>query len=168
MAKRRNAKKGEKQEKMIEIETMDTKLTLRIKYKEGMEPIVRAHDGEWFDLRADKDYCIVKDDLLKIGLGVAMELPEGYEAHIRPRSCTAYDFGILMACSGVIDRRYRGDNDWWNFGAYAVRSGIIHKNDRICQFRIVPEQPKNEVLELVTVETLGNEDRGGFGSTGRR
>lgn len=142
-------------------------LKIRIKYKEGVEPIVRAHDGEWFDLRAAKDYCYVKGDLVKIDLGVGMELPEGYEAIIRPRSSTAGRYGIIMACSGVIDRRYCGDNDWWNFGAYAVRNGIIRKNDRICQFRILPEQPANRSLRIETVEMLGNPDRGGFGSTGK-
>lgn len=142
-------------------------MQIKIKYKEGMKPIMRAHDGEWFDLRAAHDYCIVKGDLIKIDLGVAMELPEGYEAIIRPRSSTAERYGILMACSGVIDHRYCGDNDYWNFGALAIRTGTIKKNDRICQFRIIREQPGNSELELTEVCRLGNEDRGGFGSTGR-
>lgn len=141
---------------------------LRIKYKPGMEPIIRAHDGEWYDLRAAHDYCMVKGDLIKIDLGIAVELPEGYEAHIRPRSSTAEKFGVLMACSGVIDNRYCGDDDYWTFGAYAIRNGVIRKNDRICQFRIVPEQPSNEDTLIEIVESLGNENRGGFGSTGQR
>ena len=143
-------------------------MTMKVKYKEGMKTIVRAHDGEWFDLRAAKDYSLVKGDLLKIDLGVAIELPEGYEAIIRPRSSTAFEYGMLMACSGVIDHMYCGDEDWWNFGAYVIRSGQIKKNDRICQFRIQKQQPSVAELNIETVEHLGNRNRGGFGSTGRQ
>ena len=143
------------------------RMTMKVKYKAGVKPIVRAHDGEWFDLRAAKDYSLVKGDLLKIDLGVAIELPEGYEAIIRPRSSTAYEYGMLMADSGLIDHHYCGDNDWWNFGAYVIRSGQIKKNDRICQFRIQKQQPSVAELNIETVEHLGNEDRGGFGSTGK-
>lgn len=132
-----------------------------------MEPIIRAHDGEWFDLRAAKHYNFVKGDLINVDLGVAIELPEGYEAIIRPRSSTAFNYGLIMACSGVIDNRYNGDNDWWNFGAYAIRSGEIFQNDRICQFRILKQQPRDTELDFRTVLKFGNDDRGGFGSTGR-
>jgi len=142
-------------------------MTIKVKYREGMKPIYRAHASEWFDLRASKDYSLVKGDLIKIDLGVAIELPEGYEAIIRPRSSTAYEYGMLMACSGVIDHRYCGDNDWWNFGAYVIRSGQIKKNDRICQFRIQEEQPDACEIAIETVQCLGNKSRGGFGSTGR-
>lgn len=144
------------------------RMTMKVKYKEGVKPIVRAHDGEWFDLRAAKDYSLVKGDLLKIDLGVAIELPEGYEAIIRPRSSTAFEYGMLMACSGVIDHMYCGDEDWWNFGAYVIRSGQIKQNDRICQFRIQKQQPSVAELNIETVEHLGNRNRGGFGSTGRQ
>ena len=144
------------------------RMTMKVKYKEGVKPIVRAYDGEWFDLRAAKDYSLVKGDLLKIDLGVAIELPEGYEAIIRPRSSTAFEYGMLMACSGVIDHMYCGDEDWWNFGAYVIRSGQIKKNDRICQFRIQKQQPSVAELNIETVEHLGNRNRGGFGSTERQ
>ena len=144
------------------------RITMKVKYKEGMKPIVRAHDGEWFDLRAAKDYSLVRGDLLKIDLGVAIELTEGYEAIIRPRSSTAFEYGMLMACSGVIDHMYCGDEDWWNFGAYVIRSGQIKKNDRICQFRIQKQQPGVAELNIETVEHLGNRNRGGFGSTGKQ
>ncbi len=144
------------------------RMTMKVKYKEGVKPIVRAYDGEWFDLRAAKDYSLVKGDLLKIDLGVAIELPEGYEAIIRPRSSTVFEYGMLMACSGVIDHMYCGDEDWWNFGAYVIRSGQIKKNDRICQFRIQKQQPSVAELNIETVEHLGNRNRGGFGSTGRQ
>ena len=92
-------------------------------------------------------------------------MPEGYEAHIAPRSSAFKRWGIIQANSvGVIDNSYCGDNDIWMMPVYATRFTKIHKNDRICQFRIVEKQPH---LEFEVVDHLGNEDRGGFGSTGR-
>ena len=93
-----------------------------------------------------------------------MELPEGYEAYVAPRSSTFKNFGILQANSiGIIDNSYCGDNDQWMFPAYAVRDTEIHKNDRICQFRIMEKQPE---LYMIEVTHLSGKDRGGFGSTG--
>lgn len=100
-----------------------------------------------------------------IPLGVAMELPHGYEALVAPRSSTFRKYGVILANSlGVIDESYKGDNDEWHFLAYAVRDTVIHKNERICQFRIIKHQP---LILLKEVDHLGNEDRGGIGSTGR-
>ena len=100
-----------------------------------------------------------------IPLGVAMELPSGYEALLAPRSSTFKKYGIILANSiGIIDESYKGDNDEWNFLAYALRDTVIPKNERICQFRIIPHQP---LILLQEVEHLGNADRGGIGSTGR-
>lgn len=101
-----------------------------------------------------------------IPLGIAMELPEGYEALVAPRSSTFRKYGVLLANSiGIIDESYKGDNDEWNYLAYAIRDTFIPKNERICQFRIIRHQPS---VALVEVDTLGNPDRGGIGSTGRR
>ena len=96
-----------------------------------------------------------------------MQLPQGYEAILAPRSSTFKRYGLLQSNSiGVIDSTYNGDDDIWMYPAIALRDTIIHKNDRICQFRIVKKMPDD--LELKTVEILGNEDRGGFGSTGTK
>ena len=101
-----------------------------------------------------------------IPLGVGMKLPEGYEAHVVPRSSTFKNFGLLQTNSmGVIDETYCGDNDQWHFPAYATRDAVIHKNDRICQFRIMEHQP---TIEFTPVEHLTDESRGGFGSSGIR
>ncbi len=100
-----------------------------------------------------------------IPLGVAMELPHGYEALVAPRSSTFKKYGLLLANSiGIIDETYKGDNDEWNFLAYAMQDTVIYKNERICQFRIIQHQP---LIHLQEVETLGNPDRGGIGSTGK-
>ena len=99
-----------------------------------------------------------------IPLGVAMELPEGYEAHMLPRSSTFKTAKILQTnCTGIIDNSYCGNNDQWHFPAYATEDTIVKKNDRICQFRIVEKMPE---VVLQTVERLEGKDRGGFGSTG--
>ena len=138
-------------------------MQIKIKYAEGMKPIWKAHEGEWYDLRAGEDVTYVKGDIVTISLGVSMELPLGYEAHVRPRSSMCRKRGLVWADSGVIDHAFCGDNDVWGCTFYAVRSGKIYKNDRICQFRILPVQTYTEVVE---VKFLGNSDRGGYGSTG--
>lgn len=140
-------------------------MEIKVKYKDGVGEIWQAHPGEWFDLRAAEDVFITKGEFVKIPLGVAMELPEGYEAHVVPRSSTFEKYGIIMTNSfGVIDNKYCGDNDFWSFPAYAVRDSWIMKNERICQFRIVKQQPD---VSFLRVDTLENEDRKGFGSSGR-
>lgn len=139
-------------------------LQIKIKIKAGLEGIMQAHVGEWYDLRASEDVTMRKGDYKRVSLGVAMQLPDGYEAHVLPRSSTFERYGILLTNGmGIIDNAYCGDNDWWSFPAYAVRDTRIRKNDRICQFRIMPVQPK---VLFDNVEHLGNEDRHGFGSTG--
>lgn len=101
-----------------------------------------------------------------IPLGIAMELPKGYEAHVIPRSSTFKNFGIIQTNSmGLIDESYCGDNDQWFMPALAMRDTKICKNDRICQFRIMEHQP---ALEFESVDVLGHGDRGGFGSTGKQ
>ena len=120
--------------------------------------------SDWIDLRAAENVTLKKGDFKLISLGVAMALPEGYEAHLVPRSSTFKNFGVIQANSvGIIDNSYCGDNDVWCFPAFAVRDTEIHVNDRICQFRIVKNQPAVRVDEVTFLE--GN-DRGGFGSTG--
>ena len=131
-----------------------------------LEHIQKIKQGDWIDLRADETIEMKCGEFKLIPLGIAMQLPEGYEANVVPRSSTFKNFGIIQTNSfGVIDNSYCGDNDQWFFPAYAMRDTIIRKNDRICQFRIVEKQPE---LEFKTVEHLANPDRGGHGSTGVR
>ena len=139
--------------------------TIKIRYHRGVKPIERFNTGDWIDLRAAEDISLKAGEFKLIPLGVAMELPKGYEALVAPRSSTFKRLGILLANSiGIIDESYKGDNDEWHFPAYAVKDTIVHKNERICQFRIIQHQP---LIHLVEVDHLGNEDRGGIGSTGR-
>lgn len=144
-------------------------MTLKIKVKyqdETIERIKKIPQGDWLDLRAAEDVSLERGVFKLIPLGVAMELPEGYEAIVAPRSSTFKNYGILETNSiGVIDESYKGDNDFWFFPAYTLRDTEIKKNDRICQFRI---QKKMEEVEIEEVEHLGNENRGGHGSTGKQ
>lgn len=122
--------------------------------------------SDWIDLRAAEDVELKKDEFRLIPLGVAMELPEGYEAHVVPRSSTYKNFGIIQTNHmGIIDESYCGDGDQWFFPAYALRDTQIHAGDRICQFRIMEHQPR---IQFEEVDSLGHQDRGGHGSTGRK
>ena len=121
--------------------------------------------SDWIDLRAAEEVSMKQGEFRLISLGVAMKLPKGYEAHVVPRSSTYKNFGLIQANHmGVIDGSYCGDNDIWRFPALAVRDTEIHVGDRICQFRIVENQPP---ILFEEVAHLDGEDRGGFGSTGR-
>ena len=142
--------------------------TIRIKYFTDKIYKLTYIDGksDWIDLRAAEDIDMKKGEFKLIPLGVAMELPRGYEAHVVPRSSTFKNFGIIQTNhQGVIDCSYCGDNDQWFMPAYALRDTQIHVNDRICQFRIVENQPK---IIFDEVEHLEHEDRGGIGSTGKQ
>ena len=140
--------------------------TIKIKYfSEEIEKLGYIGDkSDWIDLRAAADVTMKAGEYKLIPLGVAMQLPAGYEAIVAPRSSTYKNFGIRQANSiGVIDEKYCGDNDQWFFPAVADRDTEIHVNDRICQFRIIERQP---TILFAEVASLGNENRGGFGSTG--
>lgn len=120
--------------------------------------------SDWIDLRAAKDIAMKAGEFALIPLGVAMQLPEGYEAHIVPRSSTFKNFGIIQTNhTGIIDHSYCGPDDWWCMPAYALRDTVIKKNDRICQFRIVKNQPQ---LVFKETDRLSGRNRGGIGSTG--
>lgn len=141
---------------------------IKIKYFTDKMERLTYIDGksDWIDMRAAQDVEMKAGDFRLIPLGVAMELPRGYEAHVVPRSSTFKNFGIIQTNHmGVIDESYCGDNDQWFFPAYALRDTVIYEGDRICQFRIMEHQPP---ISFVEVERLGQEDRGGHGSTGRK
>ena len=149
---------------------MDKKTIEKIRIKYFTEAIDKLDyiDGksDWIDLRASEDVALKAGEFKLIPLGVAMELPQGYEAHIVPRSSTFKTWGIIQTNSmGVVDCSYCGDNDMWRMPVYATRDVEIHANDRICQCRIMKNQPK---INFEEVEHLGNSDRGGFGSTGTK
>ncbi|MBR5806098.1 MAG: dUTP diphosphatase [Oscillospiraceae bacterium] len=140
-------------------------MDIKIKYfTQEIEKIAPISKGDWIDLRAAQKVELKAGEFKLIPLGVAMQLPRGYEAHVCPRSSTFKNFGVIQTNSmGIIDNSYCGDNDQWFFPAFALRDTVINVNDRICQFRIMENQPQ---LQFITVDSLDNEDRGGHGSTG--
>ena len=140
--------------------------TIKIKYfSDKIEKLCYiAGNSDWIDLRVAEDVVMKKGEFRLIRLGVAMELPQGYEAHVVPRSSTYKNFGLIQTNHmGVIDESYKGDADEWKWPALAMRDTEVHVGDRLCQFRIMKHQPQINFLE---VDSLENEDRGGFGTSG--
>ena len=139
-------------------------MIIKIKNIRGVKLPAKIKVGDWIDLRAAEEVCLIPFEYALIPLGIAVELPKGYEANIVPRSSTYNNFGIIQANSfGVVDQKYCGETDEWFFPAIALRHTQIHKDDRICQFRI---NKVMEPVEILEVETLNNEARNGYGSTG--
>lgn len=140
--------------------------TIKIKYHSDKIEKLTYIDGksDWIDLRAAEEVELKAGEFKLINLGVSMKLPEGYEAHIAPRSSTFKNYGLLQVNSvGVVDNSYSGDQDIWRMPVWATRDTVVHVNDRICQFRIVENQPK---IHFEETEHLDDSARGGFGSTG--
>ncbi len=141
-------------------------MQIKIKYhNKNIDKITAIEKGDWIDLRAAETVELKTGEFRTISLGISAELPQGYEAHVAPRSSTFSRYGIIQTNGvGIVDNSYCGDNDLWMMPVYAVRDTIIRENDRICQFRLMK---KMEPVSFSEVETLGNSDRGGFGSTGK-
>lgn len=140
-------------------------MDIKIRYLEtGLVEIKATEIGDWIDLRSAETVCLYKGEKALLRLGVAMKLPDGYEAIVAPRSSTFKNYGLIQTNGiGIIDSTYCGNNDEWMMPVLATRETMIYKNDRICQFRIQKKQP---TIKFVVVDKLGGEDRGGFGSTG--
>lgn len=143
------------------------RLQIKVKYFDKDIPkLEKLAVGDWIDLRAAEDVNMSAGEYAEIPLGVAMQLPKGYEALIASRSSTFKKWGIKQTNPpGVIDESYSGDNDQWKFACYAYRDTKITKGERICHFRIQKKMPE---VEFIEVESLNNKDRGGFGNTGTR
>lgn len=139
---------------------------LKIRYHTGIDELVYigGDKSDWIDLRCSRETVLGAGEDALIPLGVSIQLPQGYEAIMVPRSSTYRYYGIIMSNSvGVIDESYCGDGDQWHFPAIAMRDTMIPYNARIAQFRIFRHQPN---LAIQTVEHLDGVDRGGIGSTG--
>lgn len=148
-------------------------LTIKVKYlNDKVTRLKKINVGDWIDLYAAEEVVLFKNDFKLVNLGVAMELPKGYEAILAPRSSTFKNWGCIQTNSiGVIDETYCGDEDWWKIPLYclSVKTNwdctIIRAGDKIAQFRIIKHMPNVNIEE---VETLGNKSRGGFGTTGTK
>lgn len=148
------------------INKIDNKINIDVMYHNpDLIPINLLEKGDWIDLRAAKEYKLFSGEFYLIDLGISIKLPEGYEAHIVPRSSSFKKWGIIQTNGiGIIDNSYCGEDDIWMMPVLATKWADIHVNDRVCQFRIVKKMPNN--ISINTVEHLDTENRGGFGSTG--
>lgn len=145
---------------------MNNSEVIKIEYHSDKIDMLEYVDGksDWIDLRAAEEVELKAGMFHLIDLGVSMKLPEGYEAHIVPRSSTFKNYGLLQTNSvGIIDGSYCSHDDVWKMPVFATRDTVVHVNDRICQFRIVKNQPK---ISFEEVDWLEGPIRGGFGSTG--
>ena len=140
-------------------------MEIKVKYfDKEIDKLEKISKGDLIDLRSAETVEMKAGQYRLIKLGIGVKLPKGFEAHVYPRSSTFKNFGIILANSvGIIDNSYCGDDDQWCFPAIALRDTIIHKNDRICQFRIMENQPE---LEFNEVDKLDDVSRNGIGSTG--
>lgn len=140
-------------------------LEVIVKYHSNdMDKVERFKNGDWIDLRSAEEVILKAGDFKIISLGISMKVPAGYEAHIAPRSSTFKNFGVLQTNGvGVIDESYCGDNDVWGMPVLAMRDTVIHRGDRICQFRLMP---KMGPVKFTETDYMYQDSRGGFGSTG--
>lgn len=141
--------------------------TIKILYHTDKIEKLTYIDGksDWIDLRAAERYELKKGDFALINLGISMRLPEGYEAHIAPRSSTFKKWGLIQTNGvGVVDFSYNTSEDVYMMPVVATRDTVVEVNDRVCQFRIMKNQPR---IEFEEVEVLEGVARGGFGSTGK-
>lgn len=143
-------------------------MEIKIKYhSQEIEHLknIEGNKSDWIDLRSAENVELKAGEFKLINLGISMQIPEGYEAHIVPRSSTFKNFGVIQTNSvGIIDNSYSGDNDIWMMPVLAMRDTKISVNDRICQFRLFKNQ-ENVIFDEVMF--LEGPDRGGFGSTGK-
>ena len=154
-------------------------MIIRIKYFDKATKLKKITKGNWIDVYANKDVFVKWGESAMVPLGFALELPEGWEGHLAPRSSTFKTWGIIQTNSvGVVDDTYIGDNDQWHMPVYClqgkdiesengeeVKGTWIRKGDKIGQFRIMEVMPE---IEFEEVESFGNKDRGGFGTTGTK
>ena len=159
------------------------KMKMRIKYFEGATKLEKITKGNWIDVYASKDVFVKENDRAMVPLGFALELPQGWEGHLAPRSSTFKSWGVIQTNHvGVVDDSYIGDNDQWHMPVYCLqgkdviteevyedftkhtKGTWIRKGDKIGQFRIMEVMPE---IEFEEVEMFGNADRGSFGTTGK-
>ena len=146
---------------------MQVEAKLKIKYHVKELEKLRYIDGksDWIDLRVAENVSMKQGEYRLISMGISVEIPKGYEMLIVPRSSAYKNFGILQTnAMGVVDESFCGDNDIIHMPVLAMRDTEIHINDRIGQFRLMPHQPE---VHFIEVDHLDNEDRGGFGTTGK-
>lgn len=120
----------------------------------------------WYDENKHDTIHYVKDDVVIVKLGFALQLPPNHELHLLPRSSTFKNTGLLLTNSmGIGDTSYCGDNDEYSAMFFATRAGEVSIGQRIVQIRI--EESMGDKFKFTEVVHLNNPDRGSYGSTGK-
>jgi len=132
--------------------------------KEVKMPKYEHEDDAGLDIFANEETTIKPGEIKLIGTGIQMELPQGIEAQIRPKSGLALNHGItIVNTPGTIDAGYRGEIKviLINFGKKEYK---VEKGQKIAQIVF----NKIEKPEIIEVSKLNESKRGakGFGSTG--
>lgn len=166
-------------------------MKLKIKVKvlaKGCMPQINEY-GDWIDLIAAQDmeiraaqagiqyqennekYRDVTIPVVYIPLGIAVQLPKGFEAIIASRSSGPNTLKIFIPNGkSIVDNIYNGNDDQWHYIASPMETTFIEKGDRICQFRIQLSQKAtmwqklkwlfSSGVKLVEVNDLSDENRG--------
>ncbi len=147
------------------------KFNVNIKYMEGQDKkLAIEKNGDWIDVYTNAEVFIHQFEQELIPLGFALEIPKGYEAFLAPRSSTFKNYGVIVANSfGIIDNTYCGDTDEWKLSVVALRETAIPKGAKIAKFRLIKSMTDHDGAKSIKfneVDTLDNESRGGFGTTG--
>lgn len=132
--------------------------------EEELAPCRAHHDDAAVDLRSRADAVVPPGQVRLVPTGLFLELPEGFEAQVRPRSGLALKHGItVLNTPGTIDAGYRGEVGVILFNTGTQEFGV-RRGDRIAQM-VIHRLPE---VELVRVDELNETRRGagGFGSTG--
>lgn len=140
---------------------------LKIRYHRELFPALPevVQYGNFVDLYNAEHRILKAGEFTKLNLGISIECPKGFWFQLVPRSSTFEKYGIIQTNSfGVVDTKYCGDDDIIKVPVYAMRDTVIPANERICQFSLV--QDIN--FTISTVDKLRGENRGGFGSSGRK
>lgn len=157
-------------------------MKMKITYQRvgDVPPLLPLAQGDWIDLTLAEDVSLRPDGFGAFSLGIRMQLPEGFEAHVLPRSSTGKRYKVIMYNSeAIMDESYRGPEDIWHVLLFAPVGAEIPKSVRIAQFRIVPKMgasawvklkwlltSKVEFVETSALPEGDKTSRGGFGSTG--
>lgn len=138
---------------------------IRVKYHNPeMTKLQYNEQGNFIDMRSAQRYEFKKGEFKLIDLGVSIKLPEGYWGQVVPRSSLYKNHKLIQTNSfGVIDTTYCGEKDHWMMPVLAMEDTVVEFDERVCQFRIVKDNP----FEILEVKQMTDEDRGGFGHSGK-
>lgn len=168
-------------ERLVKKLVKPQKAVIKVKYLANVPKLKVNPKGDWIDLYAAREVTLgLYGPIENIPLGVAIKLPDGYEALIVSRSSAPKVMNLWSPISvGVIDNTYCGNEDEWKWpvAPFGTRTPTVAKHWRVCQFRIQLSQHatwKQRVkwlftdgVELLEVDDLKSESRGGFGTSGK-